>query len=1525
MIEWFVKHATTVFLGVLAITVFGLISYISLPREASPDITIPFVMVATPYSGSNPKDIEGLVTIPMENELSGLRNVKKMTSTSSEGLSVVTLEFEPDVQIEDALQRTRDRVNRARAKIPDDAEQSSIREISFSDIPVLIVTIAGDTDQNVLKGLAEDVEDEVRRIPGVLGTAVAGGLTRQVNVLINPGRLNHYGLSLDDVIGALRSENVNIPGGNISRDMGNVTLRVPQTFTSAQEIERVAVKRIGGKPVFVSDLGRVEDSFATRASYARMNGVPAVSLSVTKRAGSNIVDIADEIKAIVEAHTPKWPEGVYHRVLADQSTDIRNMVTELQNNILTALILVITVLLFFMGTRNSLFVALAIPFSMLISVSLLQLLGFTLNMVVLFSLILALGMLVDNAIVVVENIYRHLELGYSRIDAAIKGTQEVAVAIAASTATTVAAFFPMIFWGGIMGEFMGYLPKTVIIVLISSLFVAICIIPVAASRLMRPVKNGPIEQTGEALTAQQGSLRWRIMMAYKRTLQFSIRFRYASAGLGALALLITMVIYGFANHGTELFANVEPNRAIITVRASEGTELAWTDKVTRQIESILAKESNVDVWVAESGVTGDALGGSSNSTNKAKITVDFQPHQTMAQSHQTPRGESTFTTIKRIREAVSVIAGAEISVEKEEMGPPVGPDIEVIVSGKSFHEVGQYVQRIKRDLGSIEGITEISDNYQVNRPELALRTHRGAAKRVGVSSAVIGNTLRTAVAGTKATTIREGENETDVVVQLAPEYRQDVQSVLSLTLPGREDTSPDTFPIPLSAVASYEMSGGTGPIHHTDQDLAIAIRADVPDNFNTNEIQMLVEQRLEFYRTGIQQGEDTAFTEPLPQHSGLQLPPGFDIQMSGATDDQEETVAFLLWAFGIAIALITIILVTQFDSIALPLIIMGTVVLSLIGVFWGLLLTGTPFGVMMTGIGVISLAGIVVNNAIVLLDYVKQLRKKGASVEEALVQAGMIRFRPVILTAITTILGLIPMAIGVAMEFGLTWYGPIPLPYMRLLIGSQSAGWWGPMAIAVIFGLGFATVLTLIMVPTLYSIIWDMQQLGKRIFRRSNAATAALFLLCAGLTQAPQPTQAADFDEVWAEAKQHNLQLKLLDEQRSVARSQNLQAWSYLSPQLSLHASYTFNQYETALDMSEFMGGITDMLPPGTELDFGEPVIVQPKRFFSGGLSITQPIFNATAGAALVGADRNVLATDQSVVRQTQLIKATVARNFYSLAIARESVELAQQAVVTAEKQRELANRQVQAGLVPRRVLLQAELRLSQAERDVVRAREERTRATNGFVRSTGIQAPETLQWAGAAPALPESLEDALQRAKNGRADLHAERHRKRAARARTNAARLGWVPRLNGSFDLLYTENTGFLDQKMFWTGGIQATFSLWDGGNRLAQTRIAASEERSFEVNILSIEQQIKEEVEIAWDAHESASSATLAVEREVLLAEETHTLTLREFETGQATWLEVSQSELAVNNARLGALRTRMRLRLAEVSLLLATAMY
>ena len=1064
MIGGIVQRAATVLLVAMCVTIFGIITYITLPREAAPDIEIPFVMVTTPYPGVAPEDVESLITNPLENELSGVQDLKKLSSTSAEGVSLITLEFEPEANLDESLQRVRDRVSRAESKLPPEAEDTSVSEISFSDFPIMIVTIAGPVDEEVLKKLGEDLEESVKRVPGVLDARLSGGRERQIRVQIDPIRLEHYGLKMGDVINAIRDENVNIPGGDLQVGGSNFLLRVPGEFTEPSELEQVAIKRKGDRPVFVRDVGRVVDGFADRNTYARMNGEPAVSLAITKRSGANILELSEGVKELVAQEAASWPEGVRYRALGDQSKMIRNMVSDLENGIITALLLVVTVIMFFMGVRNSLFVAIAIPLSFLMSMLVIDLLGMTLNMIVLFSLILALGMLVDNAIVIVENVYRHHEEGAPLREAAIEGTKEVAGAVAASTATTVAAFLPLLFWTGVMGQFMGFMPKTVVIVLIASLVVAVGLLPVATSKLMKAKQKRPVvDETGIPVQSNP-VMRW-----YQGALASSIKHRYIVAVIGLVVLVGSFMAYGELNHGTEFFPETQPNRATITVKAPEGTDIEATDEIVRKIETVLVDEENVDVYVAEVGVSGDTqdpMSSTQAAANSARITIDFLPDAASAKGTDKIRIEPTTDTIERIRQAVEVIPGAIIAIEKERMGPPVGAPIAVEVSGDDFHEVGEYAAVVRRQIAEIEGAAKLKDNYRVGRPEMRLRIDRGAAKRVGASTQAVASAVRTAVAGTKASALRDGEDEYDIVVELDPRYRNDMQAVLSMRIPGREDTSPDTFPVPLSTVASYELAGGSGSIRHIDQDLVVTIEGQIAEGFNENAVR----------------------EEVIAWIDESEHPAGFDVRLGGANDEQQAAQEFLGRAFLIAVFSIAIVLVTQFNRFDLPLIILAAVVLSLVGVLWGLVITKTPFGVIMTGLGVISLAGVVVNNAIVLLDYVEQLRERGATMYESLIRAGTARFRPVVLTALTTILGLVPMAIGVSIDF----------KALKIVTATQSTEWWGPMAVAVIFGLAFATVLTLIMIPTMYSILEDMRGLLRRTVgvdvtvrkRRPSARTA---------------------------------------------------------------------------------------------------------------------------------------------------------------------------------------------------------------------------------------------------------------------------------------------------------------------------------------------------------------------------------------------------------------------------------------------------
>jgi len=1488
-IRWLVDHSTTVYIAALCTFLFGVLAWVTLPRESSPDITIPVVIVSTPYQGVSPADVENLVSTPIENEMASLKGIKKLTSTSAEGVSIVVAEFEPDSNIEDALQRVRDRVSRARPKLPDDVDESSVREISFSDIPVVLINIAGPVDEEQLKLLAEDLQEELTRVNGVLDVKLSGGKEREVQVQVFPERLAHYGLSLRDIAGAISDENVNIPGGNVDLDRGNVLLRVPGEFDDPREIEGVAIKRVGDMPVFVRDVARVVDGYAERETYARMAGAPSVTLAVTKRAGANILEVASSAKELAAEHAERWPEGVYFRALGDQSNRIQQSVDDLQNNIITALILVVGVVVFYMGLRPSLFVAVSIPLSMFGAMLVLQALGFTLNMVVLFALILALGMLVDNAIVVVENVYRHAEMGKSRRDAAIDGTSEVAVAVAASTATTVAAFFPLVFWGGIMGEFMGFLPKTVIIVLVMSLFVAVGVLPTVMRNFMPElaVKEGVDFDDPKLRTAELGML----MSVYRRVLQASIRWRYVSAVLGFVALFATFFIYAPLNHGTEFFPETQPERAIVGVRLPEGTDVETTDAVVRELESMLALEENVDTWTAESGVSagGDALSGTSTRPNEARITVDFLPDRNTAKRGEKVRVEDTFVTVDRLRAQAQQLPGSRITVEPEAMGPPVGDPIKVEISGDDYDDVGVVAQAVRRTLEQVEGATDLRDDYVFGRPELRLRIDRGAAKRVGVSTAAVGDAVRSAIAGSVATSLRDGEDEVDVVVELAPEYRQDIQQVLALRLPGREDTSPDTFPVPISTVASYELVGGSGSIQHVDQDLVVTITGDILDGFNENEVREAVRQTMEAY----------------------ELPDDMAWAMTGANEEQEEAMFFLGRAFAIAVCLILLVLVTQFDSIAMPFIILATVMLSLIGVLWGLLLTGTPFGIIMTGIGVISLAGVVVNNAIVLLDYVQQLIAKGLSVADALVEAGLTRFRPVMLTALTTALGLIPMAVGVAIDF---------LKF-QLIIGSSSAQMWAPMAVAMIFGLSFATVLTLVMVPTLYSIYDDVRRLPAWVMARFRGPTAAE-ASAAGLVLLmllPVPSEALTLDEAVKAAESENLELQLARERAFEQSTVVGSAWAALSPRASIDAGYVINNQEILLDF-DLTDSLGPLLPPTFEPPPSEPTVVQMKSFWQGNFNASWRLFNGQAAPAMAGAYKMRDAARADLRRMEQQVRAGTTASFYGLLTAQQRLAVAEQGLVLAEAQRTLAERQVEAGLTDRRARVQADLAISQAKRDIDAAREGLVSAEEGFRLTTGLE-PANLVMPEPV-SVPTDVESAIVDARTYRPDLEANELRTQAAIHERTGRYMDFLPVVDSNFTYSYTENTGFNDQNWTWRLVFQATWTLWDGGFSSVERQAAASRVRQGRLQEALAGQQAERDVRVSFEAYRRASSAYASVDNELALARENLELAERTYAAGSSTWLELERAKLQLQSTELVALQERMNRDLAAVDLLVAT---
>ena len=1021
--ELSVKNRMSTFTLMFIVIVLGFQSYRALPKEASPDITIPFIIVSTPYFGVSAEDVENLVTRPIERKLKGLSDVKEIRSTSQEGYSMVTIEFVAGTDVDNALQKVREKVDMAKPDIPQDAEDPILSEINFSDIPIMILNVSGNMGLVGLKRIAEDLEDQIETIPGVLDATITGGLTREVQINMDPYRLRYYNISVTDVIDAVRNEHLNIPGGSIDLGSTEYLVRVPGEFTVPEKMKDIVVKVKEGRPVFIRDLAEVVYSFKERETISRMNGKETVSLAVQKRSGTNLLNIADQTKSLVEQMREKLPPGVQLEITGDQSTDIRKMVAELENNIWSGLILVVLVLFLVMGLRNAFLVGIAIPLSMLLGFLTLRMMGETMNMVVLFALILAVGMLVDNAIVIVENIYRHHQEGKSIPAAALAATREVSVPVITSTITTVVAFVPLLFWPGIVGEFMYFMPLTVIIVLLASLFVALVFNPLLCSRFMK------------------GSTRLRKVEADEKSLGKMLRYylRFLRAAMhrpvltfsSAMGLLVLVVIlYSIFGKGVEFFPAVDPNKIYVDVSAPSGTNLETSDRMVLEIEQTIKDLPDVKNYVANVGHQGSTMDFSfsgGGTPNKSRILVDMVDSEL--------RSQRSSITRDNLRHTLTGITGAEIEVNEEEHGPPTGAPINIEISGEDYAILGQLSKDIREQIRTVPGVVDIRDDYDAARPEIRVTVDREKAALLGLNTFEIANTIRTAINGTEASKYRVGEDEYDITVRFARDMRSRIEDLESINV-FFEDQQ-----VPLPNIAKIESSAGVGTIQHKDLKRVVTVSAKV-DGRN----------------------ENAALQDCMQKMATFELPSGYFTEFTGQNEEQNESQAFLTQAFLVALFLIALTLISQFNSLVLPFIIMFSVILSLIGVLIGLMVTGTSFGIIMTGLGVISLAGVVVNNAIILIDYIQQLRERGMDKVEAVITSGLVRFRPVMLTAITTVLGLIPLSTGMGFDF----------KNFKFLFGGESSQWWGPMGIAVIFGLSFATILTLVFVPVMYKLLTDI-------------------------------------------------------------------------------------------------------------------------------------------------------------------------------------------------------------------------------------------------------------------------------------------------------------------------------------------------------------------------------------------------------------------------------------------------------------------
>ncbi|MCH7398124.1 efflux RND transporter permease subunit [Belliella sp. DSM 107340] len=1113
-----VDNQTSIVILVFIISVLGLMAYKTMPKESFPEIVIPTVYVGTAYPGNSPVDMENLITRPIEKELKGINNIKVIKSTSVQDFSSIVVEFNPGVEISKAIQDVKDAVDKSKSELPNDLDRDpDVIEVNTSDFPIMNVNISGNYTQEELKKFGEYLEDEIEKLPEISKAELRGTIEREIRIDADIFKMEALGVSFSDISDAVSQENITISGGNVLAGDFRRALRITGEFEKAEEILDIIIKTENNRIVYLRDVAEVQDTFEERTSYARSKKLPVVTINVVKRSGENLLDASDKIKDLLEkAKANRFPNDLQIDITNDQSKDTRAQVNDLENSIIFGVILVILVLMFFLGFRNALFVGIAIPLSMFISFLILNAFGITLNLMVLFALILALGMLVDNGIVVVENIYRLMQEGKSPIIAAKEGVGEVAWPIITSTATTLAAFLPLAFWDDIIGEFMKYLPITLIIVLSSSLFVALVVNPVLTSMFMkiqdldtvkskkRPllialalmviailsymfgwIAMGNISMLAAILTVfnvfvLRNAIKWfqnvflvKLENIYESILAYALNGWKPYFFFGGISLLLvfSIALLFIRSPKVLFFPDNEPALVNVFVENPIGTDTEATNSFVLSMEDELMAVLEPYDHIIESVITqvgegtGDESEGPSiaNTPHKAKITISFVEMQYR-------QGINTNQVMEEIRDLVEKYPGVLFTVDKQRNGPPVGKAVNIEVSGENFEELIAYVGEFREYLisANIPGIEELKSDLELGSPEVVLNIDREKARRFGLSTSSIANELRTALFGLEVSKFKDGEDDFPIQLRLKDEYRYDLSSLINKKINFR-DKFGNQKEVPISAVATLEYGSTYGSVKRKDLNKVISIFSNVTDGYNPTEINDRLKELAANYNT----------------------PEGITVKFTGEQEEQEKSTAFLMRALFIAVSVIFLIIVAQFNSVTTPFIIMASVVLSTIGVFLGLVIFNMDFVVIMTGIGIISLAGVVVNNAIVLIDYtnlVRQRRREELNMAEdeylpieellnSIIQGGKTRLRPVLLTAITTVLGLVPLAIGMNINFAtmLSEFDP------QFYIGGDNATFWGPMAWTVIFGLTFATFLTLVIVPVMYLLADKFNMLLRRL------------------------------------------------------------------------------------------------------------------------------------------------------------------------------------------------------------------------------------------------------------------------------------------------------------------------------------------------------------------------------------------------------------------------------------------------------------
>lgn len=1123
--SWAIDNKMTVYVIMIIILALGAIAYYSMPREAFPEIIETKIYVSSVNPGNSAEDIEKFLTEPLEEKFKNVAGVKEITSQTLQDFSIIIVEFEETIEIPIAKQRIKDEVDQVKAEttwplMPNGAKvEPNVFELNFSEeFPILNINITGDYPIQQLKDYAKYLQDKIELLPQIKEATIRGVEDREIEVAVDIYKMSASQVSFDNIINAIKAENTTISGGNIIAEGIQKNIRITGEIEEPKELENIVVKTEGGT-VFLKDIAKIRFKQKDPTTYAREHGEPVVMLDIKKRAGKNMIEAVAQIKVLVQDEIDNYfPSNLNISFSNDQSVKTENQVDDLVNNIIFGVILVVLVLMFFLGFRNALFVGFAIPLSMLMSLFILSALGFTMNTMVLFGLVMGLGMLVDNGIVVVENIYSLMSEGMSRNKAAKQGMGEIAWPIIASTATTLAAFFPLALWPGVIGKFMVYFPITLSVVLGSSLFVALIINSMLTSEFMKVEEESVSRKklirrslifavlgailliigfsTNSAglrgfgnlalLTAIllwfykyalapaadyfQYNLLTRLEAFYERFLKFALSGRnavYFLLGTSSL-LIISFVLIGIIRPNVLFFPENEPNQIITYIEYPQGTDIAKTNALTRKVEqriySVISKYRDDDGYnfMVESAISqvgqgaGNPMadGGMSNEMpEKGKITLSMRDFNLR-------RGIRSSDVLEEVREAVKGFPGVSIIVEKDAAGPPVGYPINLELSGDDYDELLRTAEDLRTFIegSGIAGIEELKIDVNKNKAEMNVTVDREKAGIAGISSGQVGQTLRRAIFGEEASTYKLDDEDHEINVRFDEKYRYD-ESILFNQPITFQNHKGEMVQVPISSVITTKNSSSFSAIKRKDLKRTITMYSNVLGGYNGTQI----------------------VNELKNEIKSFDFPADVGLSFTGEQEKQEDNMSFLLLALIYSIGGICLILVAQFNSVSKPIIIISSVGLSLAGVFLGMLIFQMDFIIIMTMMGIISLAGIVVNNAIVLIDYTQILidRKKyelGMESEdlltkrqyfELIVAGGKSRLRPVLLTAITTVLGLIPLAVGLNIDFfGLfTDYNP------NIYIGGDNVIFWGPLAWNVIFGLVFATFLTLVVVPAMFYLV----------------------------------------------------------------------------------------------------------------------------------------------------------------------------------------------------------------------------------------------------------------------------------------------------------------------------------------------------------------------------------------------------------------------------------------------------------------------